>query len=61
MSEKKVNWIPANGGSESPFISRSGKKLLYVWDVYSGDHAYLDCGSDIILSAEEAEAALGLY
>ena len=41
-------------------MSRSGKMLLYVWQPRTGNHAYLDLGSDIILTDEEAAAALQL-
>jgi len=54
------NWIPACGGTETPFRSRSGKVLLYCWQQSTGRHAYLDCGTDLILSDEEAAAALAL-
>lgn len=51
-------YYPANGGTEVPFIARSGRRLLYVYQPSSGKHAYLDCGTDMILSAEEAAAVL---
>jgi len=54
------NWIPACGETEKPFRSRSGIILLYCWQQSTGRHAYLDCGSDLILSDEEASAALAL-
>ncbi len=54
-------WVPANGRTETPFLSRSGKKLLYVWQPTTGRHAYLDCGTDMILTQEEADVAMGLY
>lgn len=54
------NWIPACGGTETPFRSRSGKVLLYCWQPSTGRHAYLDCGSDIFLTNEEASNALAL-
>jgi hypothetical protein len=53
--------FPANGGTETPFVSRSGKKLLYVWRPVDGKHAYLDCDSDIILTDEEAWNHLGKF
>lgn len=53
------NWIPANGGTETPFQTRTGRKLLYCWQPSTGKHAYLDCQSDLILSDQEAELALG--
>lgn len=51
-------WYPACGGSETPFISRSGLRLLYCWQPSTGRHAYINCDTDIILSDEEARAAL---
>jgi len=51
-------WIPACGGSEVPFNTRTGRRLLYCWQPTTGRHAYLDCGTDLILSDEEAIAAL---
>lgn len=53
-------WVPACGGTERPFTSRSGRRLLYCWQPSTGKHAYLDCGTDIILTQEELEAALHL-
>jgi len=52
-------WVPANGGHETEFLARSGARLLYVWNGKSRKHAYLDLGTDIILSDEEAFAHLG--
>jgi hypothetical protein len=62
LEEKAANgnWIPACGGTEKPFRSRSGITLLYCWQASTGRHAYLDCGTDIILSDDEARAALAL-
>lgn len=54
------NWFPANNGTETPFTSRTGKRLLYCYQPTTGHHAYLDLGSDIILTDEEAAAALQL-
>lgn len=54
------SWIPACGGTEVPFTTRTGKRLLYCWQPSTGRHGYLDCGTDIILSDEEASAALAL-
>lgn len=54
-------WMPANGGTETPFLTRSGKRLLYCWQPSTGKHAYLDCDSDIFLSDEEAWLALGKF
>ena len=57
---KNDSWVPACEGTEVPFKSRSGKRLQYVWQPSTGQHAYLDLDSDIILSDEEAETCLGL-
>ena len=53
------NWIPANGGTETPFTSRTGVRLLYCWQPSTGRHAYLNLDTDIILTDEEAEEILG--
>lgn len=55
------NWMPACGGTETPFTARSGRRLLYCWQPSTGRHAYLDLGSDLILSDEEAQNALQLF
>jgi len=52
-------WIPASGGKETPFFSRSGHRLLYCWNPSKGKHAYLDLGKDMILTDEEANQCLG--
>lgn len=54
-------WIPASGGTETPFLSRSGKRLLYCWNPKLQKHAYLDLSTDMILTDEEARAALQTY
>lgn len=62
MEEREQgNWIPANGGTETPFTSRSGVRLLYVYQPSTGNHAYLDLDRDVILSQEEADRAMELY
>ena len=58
VANRKDVWVPACGGTETPFKTRSGKTLLYCFNPYLGKHAYLDCGSDMILSDEEAQAFL---
>lgn len=50
-------WVPANGRTEVPFMCK-GRRLLYCWNTGTGQHAYLDCDSDVILSDEEAAAVL---
>lgn len=58
MNPAQGDWYPANNGTEAPFTSRSGKRLLYCWQPSTGKHAYLDLGSDIILTDQEAQEAL---
>ena len=53
-------WVPACGGTEKPFIARSGAKLLYCYNPAQDKHAYLDCGIDIILEDDDAQKHLGL-
>lgn len=59
--KEQGNWFPANGGTETPFFTRSRRRLIYCWQPSTGRHAYLDCDTDIIMSEEEARLALGTY
>jgi hypothetical protein len=52
------NWVPACNGTEVPFETR-GRRLLYCWQPSTGRHAYLDLGTDLILSDADAALALG--
>jgi len=51
-------WVPACGGLETPFTARNGKRLLYCWNPQQARHAYLDLGTDMVLTNEEAQAAM---
>lgn len=53
-------WIPACQGTETPFTTRTGRRLLYCWNPGTSRHAYLDTQTDIILTTEEAQQALGM-
>lgn len=53
------NWFPAAGGTETPFRTRTGRRLLYCWQPSTGRHAYVDLDQDLVLSDEDALAALG--
>ena len=55
------NWLPACGGTETPFWTRTGRRLLYCFQPSTGKHAYLDVQTDLILTEEEARAALATY
>jgi len=52
--KEQGNWFPACGGTEVPFLTRSGRRLQYLWQPSTGKHAYYDCDNDLILSDEDA-------
>jgi hypothetical protein len=52
-------WVPACGGKETPFNASNGRRLLYCWNPRTGQHAYIDCNTDIILTDAETRAAMG--
>jgi len=60
MKERRDVWVPACGGTETPFTTRTGRRLLYCYNPAQWRHAYLDVDQDRILTDEEAMAALGL-
>lgn len=60
LESQADRWVPACGGKETPFKTRTGRTLLYCWNACTGDHAYLDVDTDIILTNEEANFALGM-
>jgi hypothetical protein len=61
--DKKLNsnWYPATGGTEKEFRTRTGRRLLYCYQPSTGNHAYLDPDTDLILTHEEAIVALELF
>jgi hypothetical protein len=61
QDNKSDNWVPACGGTEVPFYTRTGKRLLYCWQRSTGRHAYIDVDTDIVLTDDEAMSALGMY
>lgn len=56
--ENNGTWEPACGGTETPFRSRSGKRMQYMWQPATGRHAYLDVDADVLMTDDEAYAAL---
>ncbi len=56
--ENNGTWEPACGGTEVPFRSRSGKRMQYMWQPVTGRHAYLDVDADVLMTDDEAYAAL---
>jgi hypothetical protein len=53
------NWVPACGGTEPITTYRTGRRLQYMWNTTSGEHAYYDVDRDIFLDNAEAEEAIG--
>ena len=49
MVRTQPTLVPANGGTEQPFTTRSGRRVLYVYDCEAGTHGYLDLGTDQML------------
>lgn len=60
QQEHRDEWVPACGGTERAFTSRSGINLLYCWNPGQNRHAYLNLDTDIILTDEEARTVLGI-
>jgi hypothetical protein len=60
VTNKADQWVPACGGTEVPFRSRSGRRLWYLFNPATEQHAYLDCDQDMILTDQEAMLALGI-
>jgi len=58
VSQRLDTWVPACGGTETPFRARSGATLLYCFNPATRQHAYLNVNTDIILTREEANAHL---
>lgn len=55
------NWYPACGGTEEPFVTRNGFRLMYCWQPATGRHAYINLETDIVMTDDEAQLALGVY
>lgn len=53
------DWIPANGGTETPYTTRTGFRVLYCWQPKTGKHAYLNVNTDLIMTDDEAREAIG--
>ncbi len=59
IRESAQNWIPANDGTETPVLTRTGRRILYCWQPATGKHRYLDMGTDLFLTDDEMLAYLG--
>lgn len=58
MKAQKENWVPANNQTEVPFVSRSGKRLQYMFCLTTHKHAYYCLDTDMFLTDEESYHAL---
>lgn len=45
-------WVPACGGFEVPYRDKLGHMVLYVFNHRTGQHGYLDVGTDIVYQDE---------
>lgn len=59
-SSAAPDWVPACGSTETPFTTCTGRRLLFMWNLSTGEHAYYDVASDIFLSNDEASTALAM-
>ena len=59
MARGTDRWVPACGGTETPFRSRSGVRLLYCFNHALAQHAYVNVDTDMVLTNEEAFALMG--
>jgi hypothetical protein len=44
---RRSGWVPACGGTEVPF-DYCGRRVLYVVDLLSTEHGYVDLDTDIV-------------
>lgn len=51
-------WFPASGGTEVPFVTRSGYRLLYMFQPSTRTHAHLDLDRDMFIPDDEIDAIL---
>ena len=54
-------WEPAYGGTEQPFTTRTGRRLQYLYNAVTGEHAYYDVKNDVFLTTDEAMSALNTF
>jgi hypothetical protein len=51
-------WVPGCGGHETEFTSRRGVRLLWCYNPARAEHAYVNLDTDMVLSDDEANAAM---
>lgn len=52
------SWVSACGGTEQP-MTVNGTRVLYCWHTGTGEHAYLNLDTDIIMEYSEFEMLCG--
>jgi len=58
METTHDRWIPACGGTETPFTGRAGTRMLYCWNPGQGRHAYINLDTDIEMTDAEVDVNL---
>ena len=53
INNEDVYWRPANGGTETPYKTRGGITVLYMFNLLTGKHAWYDVDHDVFLTTEE--------
>lgn len=46
-------WLPASGGTEKPFTTKTGHRVQYMWQPLTGKHAYLNLDNDVFIKDED--------
>ena len=54
-------WVPACGGTEQPFVTRTGYRIQYMWQPSTGRHAYLNLDTDVIVDDSSLSVVLGFF
>jgi hypothetical protein len=49
------NWVVACGGTE-PVMTVKGRRIQYMWNKKSHEHAYYDLGRDLFLNDEDVKS-----
>jgi len=42
-----------------PFKTRTGVKVQYLWNPATGEHRYIDCGTDILIPNDDLAHVFG--
>ncbi|MEE9159908.1 MAG: hypothetical protein V3U60_16175 [Gammaproteobacteria bacterium] len=51
------SWVVGNGGTEMPTKTRNGILVQVMYNAKTGQHAYLNCDSDTIMTDAEVTSA----